>query len=181
VSQVLQYVFSGITTGGIYAVVAIGFNLIFSTTGVLNFAQGEFVMLGGMTAVTLHRYMPLPVAVAAAVLIVTICGALLEMAFFRPLRSQSVLRMIIITIGLAIVIQEAARHIWDEKVRALPCFTGNECSSIRVLGAAMPPQVLWVLGTVAVVVPLRLPAALASGQGHARLLVQSYSRCAGGH
>ena len=57
--------------------------------------------------------------------------------------------MIIITIGLSIVIQEAALHIWDEKVRSLPYFTGNEVSSVRFLGAAISPQVLWVLGTVA--------------------------------
>jgi len=71
-SQILQYAFSGITVGSIYAAVAIGFNLIFSTTGVLNFAQGEFVMLGGMTAVALARFLPLPVAIVVAVVIVAV-------------------------------------------------------------------------------------------------------------
>jgi branched-subunit amino acid ABC-type transport system permease component len=56
-----QYFLSGITKGSIYAIVAIGFNLIYSATGVLNFAQGEFVMLGGMIAVTLAFYVPLPI------------------------------------------------------------------------------------------------------------------------
>ena len=69
-SLALQYLLSGITKGSIYAVVAIGFNLIYSATGVLNFAQGEFVMLGGMVAVTLAHFVPLPVAIAGAVLIV---------------------------------------------------------------------------------------------------------------
>lgn len=151
-SSILQYAFSGLTVGSIYAVVAIGFNLIYSTTGILNFAQGEFVMLGGMTAVTLSHFMPLPLAIVGAVVIVGGVGALLELVFFRPLRRQAVLQMIIITIGLSIVIREAALHIWDEQVRSLPAFTGDECSSIRILGAAMPPQVLWVLGTVAVAV-----------------------------
>jgi len=148
----LQYLLSGITKGSIYAVVAIGFNLIYSATGVLNFAQGEFVMLGGMVAVTLAQFVPLPVAVGGAVLIVALAGCLLEISFFRRLRRHSVLHLIIITIGLSIVIQEAALHIWDEKVRSLPYFSGNEVSSIRFLGAAISPQVLWVLGTVAVVV-----------------------------
>ena len=149
----LQYLFSGITAGGIYAIVAIGFNLIYSTTGILNFAQGEFVMLGGMTAVSLLRFVPLPVAVAGAVLIVTLCGCLLEMAFFRRLRAHSLLHMIIITIGLSIVIQEAALQIWDEKMHSeIPYFTGNECSSVHLLGAAVSPQVLWVMGVVALVV-----------------------------
>jgi branched-chain amino acid transport system permease protein len=54
--------------------------------------------------------------------------------------------------GLSIVIQEAALHLWDEKVRSLPYFTGNEVSSVKLLGAALSPQVFWVLGTVSVVV-----------------------------
>jgi len=153
-SLALQYLLSGITKGSIYAVVAIGFNLIYSATGVLNFAQGEFVMLGGMVAVTLAHFVPLPVAIAGAVLIVAFIGCLLEITFFRKLRRHSVLHLIIITIGLSIVMQEAALHIWDEKVRSLPYFTGNEVSSLKFLGAAISPQVLWVLGTVAVTVVL---------------------------
>jgi branched-chain amino acid transport system permease protein len=145
----LQYLLSGITKGSIYAVVAIGFNLIYSATGVLNFAQGEFVMLGGMVAVTLAHYVPLPVAVAGAVTIVALLACLLEIALFRRLRRHSVLHLIIITIGLSIVIQEAALHVWDEKVRSLPYFRGTEVSSVRLFGASISPQVLWVLGTVA--------------------------------
>ncbi|HRY49052.1 MAG TPA: branched-chain amino acid ABC transporter permease [Candidatus Paceibacterota bacterium] len=153
-SLALQYFFSGLTKGGIYAVVAIGFNLIYSATGVLNFAQGEFVMLGGMLAVSLLAFMPLPVAIALSVLIVTLVGCSLEVVFFRRLQRHSILHLMIITIGLSIVIQEAALHFWDEKVRSLPYFTGNEISSVRVAGAAISPQVLWVLGTVVVSVAL---------------------------
>ena len=151
-NQALQYLLSGITKGSIYAVVAVGFNLIYSATGVLNFAQGEFVMLGGMIAVTLAHFVPLPVAVAGAVVIVALVGCLLEILFFRRLRKHSVMHLIIITIGLSIVIQEVALHIWDEKVRSLPYFTGNEISSVHLFGATISPQVLWVLGTVAVTV-----------------------------
>ena len=153
-TQILQYFLSGVTKGSIYAVVAIGFNLIYSATGVLNFAQGEFVMLGGMVAVTLAHFAPLPVAVGGAVVIVALFGSLLEILFFRKLRRHSVLHLIIITIGLSIVIQEAALHLWNEQVRSLPYFTGNEVSSVKIFGAAISPQVLWVLGTVAVVVVL---------------------------
>ncbi|HCL92355.1 MAG TPA: branched-chain amino acid ABC transporter permease [Verrucomicrobiota bacterium] len=151
-SLALQYLLSGITKGSIYAVVAIGFNLIYSATGIINFAQGEFLMLGGMVAVTLAAYVPLPVAVTGAVALVALVGGLLELAFFRRLRRHSILHLVIITMGLSIVIQETALHIWDEKVRSLPYFTGNEVSSVRFLGAAISPQVLWVLGTVALAV-----------------------------
>jgi branched-chain amino acid transport system permease protein len=109
-------------------------------------------MLGGMTAVTFSRFLPLPLAIAAAVVVTGGVGALLDFALFRRLRSHSLLHMIVITIGLSIVIQEVALHLWDEQVRALPYFTGDECSSVRVSGAALSPQVFWVLGTVAVVV-----------------------------
>jgi len=153
-SLLLQYFLSGVTKGSVYAVVAIGFNLIYSATGVLNFAQGEFVMLGGMAAVTFCAFVPLPVAVAGAVAVVALVGCLLEILFFRRLRRHSVMHMVIITIGLSIVIQEAALHLWDEKVRSLPYFSGNEISSLELFGAAISPQVLWVLGTIGVLVVL---------------------------
>lgn len=144
----LQYLLSGITKGSVYAIVAVGFNLIYSATGILNFAQGEFVMLGGMLAITFAQFLPLPLAIAAAVAVVAIVGCMLEVTFFRRLKKHSILHMIIITMGLSIVIQEVALHVWDEQVRSLPYFTGNEISSVNVFGATISPQVLWVLGTV---------------------------------
>ena len=149
---IIQYIFSGITMGSIYAVVAIGFNIIYNATGIINFAQGEFVMLGGMTAYSLSLIMPLYLAVVLAVIITAIVGSVLEIVFIRSLKSPSVLRMIIVTIGLSILIREIALHIWDEKVRALSFFTGSEISSINVLGAHISPQVLWVLGITALIV-----------------------------
>ena len=65
----LQYIFAGLTYGIIYAIVAIGFNIIYNTTGIINFAQGEFVMLGGMIAISFNNLMPLPLAILLAVLI----------------------------------------------------------------------------------------------------------------
>ena len=79
----LQYLVAGLTYGAIYAVVAIGFNIVYSATGIINFAQGEFVMLGGMLAVQLSRSMPLPAAVALAVAATAAVGALVEVAFIR--------------------------------------------------------------------------------------------------
>ena len=111
-------------------------------------------MLGGMISISCLSFMPLPLAVACAVAATAFIGALLHFCFFRWLKSPTVLRMIIITIGLSILIREAALKIWGEQVRALPHFTGNEISSIRILGAYMSPQVLWILGTAAVIVLL---------------------------
>jgi branched-chain amino acid transport system permease protein len=151
-SQFVQYFLSGITVGSIYAIVAIGFNIIYNTTGIINFAQGEFLVLGAMTAISLASLLPLPLAILLAVLVTMAVGAAIDFAFIKWLKRPTVLRLVIITIGVSILIREAMLHIWDEKVRALPYFTGTEVSSIRLLGAYISPQVLWVLGTSAVVV-----------------------------
>ncbi len=151
---IVQYLVAGLTYGVIYAVVGIGFNIIYNATGIINFAQGEFVMLGGMIAVSAHRVLPLPAAIAVAVLATMAVGAFIEVAFMRWLVKPSVLRMIIITIGISILIREAALLTWGEDVRALPYFTGNEVSSIGIAGARVSPQVLWTLGTCAVMVIL---------------------------
>ena len=149
-----QYLFAGITYGIIYAIVAIGFNIIYNTTGIINFAQGEFVMLGGMIAISLNPLMPLPLAIGLAVLLTMLIGALIEMVFIRWLVHPSVLRMIIITIGISILIREVALHIWGEGVRSLPYFYGNEISSIDILGTHVSPQVLWVVGVCSIIVTL---------------------------
>jgi branched-chain amino acid transport system permease protein len=149
-----QYLVAGVTYGTIYAVVAIGFNIVYNATGIINFAQGEFVMLGGMAAVTLSRFLPLPTAVLAAVIITMIVGALIEVLFIRWLNKPSVLRMIIITIGLSILIREIALHIWGAGVSALPYFTGTAVTSVRLGGVFISPQVLWVVGISAVMVTL---------------------------
>jgi len=147
-----QYLVAGITYGTIYAIVAIGFNIIYNTTGIINFAQGEFVMLGGMIGVTLHTFLPVPVAIAGAVIVTMLVGALIEMLFIRWLRRPSVLRLIIITIGLSIGIRELALLLWGEGVRALPYFTGTAVTSLSVGDVHISPQVLWVLGLSAVMV-----------------------------
>ncbi len=151
-SQIVQYGLAGITVGSIYAITAIGFNIIYATTGVINFAQGEFLIVGAMTAISLSRIAPLPVAILGAVLITTVLGGLIEIVFIRPVKHASVLRLIVITIGLSILIREAMLHVWDEKVRSLPYFTGTPVSTVTILGAHISPQILWVLGVSAVIV-----------------------------
>jgi len=147
-----QYLLAGISYGIIYGIVAVGFNIIYNTTGIINFAQGEFVMLGGMIAVSLTAFLPLPLAVAGAVFITMVIGALMEMLFIRWLDNPSVLRMIIITIGLSILIREAALHIWGENIRSLPYFYGDELTTVKIGSVRIPPQVLWVIGICSIIV-----------------------------
>ena len=151
-SQFLQYLFAGITYGIIYAIVAIGFNIIYNTTGIINFAQGEFLMLGGMISISLLHFMPMPLAIAVAVIITMLIGALIEIIFIRWIENPSVLRMIIITIGISILVREAALHVWGESVRALPYFVGSAVTSVSILGTKISPQVLIVIGVCSVIV-----------------------------
>ena len=154
IELLFQYVIAGITYGTIYSIVAIGFNIIYNATGIINFAQGEFVMLGGMTAVSLNAFLPLPVAITAAVIITMIIGALVEILFIRWLDRPSVLRMIIITIGVSILIREGALQIWGEGVKALPYFTGTSVTTIKFSGVFISPQVLWAIGISSLMVLL---------------------------
>jgi len=153
-SLFLQYLFAGITYGSIYAIVAIGFNIIYNTTGIINFAQGEFLMLGGMFSITLNSFLPLPLAIGVAVLLTMLVGALIEALFIRWIDNPTVLRMIVITIGISILIREAALFVWGEAVRSLPYFIGSTVTSVSILGARISPQVLFVIGTCGVMVLL---------------------------
>ncbi len=153
-SQILQYLVTGLSIGGIYGMVAIGFNIIYNATGIINFAQGEFVMLGGMIMVTLTAAMGLPVAAAfiLTVAIVALIGGLLERIAIYPLRNAGVLTMIIVTIGGSIVIKGAAMLIWGKESYILPHFSGE--TAINVFGAAVLPQTLWILSIMAVTVAI---------------------------
>ena len=151
IEQILQYIFSGITMGSIYAFVAIGYNIIYSATGIINFAQGEFVMLGGMIAYTFSGFIPLLPAILLAVIITAGIGGIIENILIRRMKTNSVMGMIVVTIGISIIIRESALYIWDEQIRALSFFTGNEISSISILGARISPQVVWILGVTFVV------------------------------
>ncbi len=152
--ELAQFLLSGLTVGSIYALVALGFAIIYNASHVINFAQGEFVMIGGMTTVSLvNTGLPLPLAVALAIAAATLVGLALEKFAVEPARGASVVTLIIITIGASIFLRGVAQMVWDKKLHALRPFTGEQ--PIAVLGATILPQSLWVLGvTVLVVVVL---------------------------
>ena len=143
--ELLQFAFSGLTVGAVYALVALGFTLIYNASGVINFAQGEFVMLGGMTTVFLSATgLPLPLAAVLAVAVAVCVGLLLWALAIEPARGASPVALIIITIGASIFIRGAAQMVFDKQFHALPPITGD--APIRVAGAAVLPQTFWVLG-----------------------------------
>ena len=144
-NQWLQYVASGLTAGAIYALVALGFSIIYNASRAINFAQGEFVMIGGMSAVTLvGAGLPLAAAVPLAVLAAVAVGLVLEKLAIEPARKADTVTLIIITIGAALFLRGLAQLVWDKRVHALPAFSGDE--PLQIMGATVLPQSLWVLG-----------------------------------
>ncbi len=152
----LQFLFSGLTVGAVYALVALGFTIIYNASDVVNFAQGEFVMLGGMITVFAHEAgLPLPLAAVLAILLTALVGVALDKLAIEPARGAPVVSLIIITIGASIFIRGASQLVFDKQLHRFPAFSGDE--PIHVLGATILPQSLWVmLGAVAVFVGLWL-------------------------
>jgi branched-chain amino acid transport system permease protein len=154
VSQFLQLLFTGLTVGATYALAALGFSIIYNASGVINFAQGEFIMLGGMIAAFLSAAgIPLPLAVIAAIAIVAIVGLLVDKLAIEPARDADVTAIIIITIGVSMIVRGVVEVTLGKGNHALKHFSSEVPFS--VLGATILPQSLWVMAvTVAVVIAL---------------------------
>ncbi|WP_054032410.1 branched-chain amino acid ABC transporter permease [Desulfatitalea tepidiphila] len=150
-SQLFQFIVTGLTVGAIYAMVAIGFNIIYNVTEIINLAQGEFVMLGGLIMVFMHVTVGLPMILAfvATVLLVTLTGTMLDRLAIKPIRQPSVMTLIIATIAASIVIKGTAMLIWGKSPYDLPAFSGR--TPIELGGVIIQPQYLWVIGFLAVV------------------------------
>jgi branched-chain amino acid transport system permease protein len=142
--QLSQYLLSGLATGAIYALIGLGFAIIYNSTGIINFAQGEFVMLGGMFGVyfnSVHRF-NLLVALLLAIVCAAVAGVLFELLAIRPLRRATPLGLVIITIGGSILVRGIAMLVWGKDTHALPTFSGD--TPIALAGATLLPQHLWI-------------------------------------
>jgi len=152
-AQLVQFLLTGLTVGAIYALVALGFAIIYNASHVLNFAQGEFVMIGGMAAAGfVEAGLPLPLAALLAVGGATLVGLALEKLAVEPARGAPVVTLIIITIGASILLRGLASLLWDKKIHSLPAFSGE--APLKLGGATLLPQTLWVLGVTLVTVAL---------------------------
>lgn len=143
-AQLAQYLASGLVVGGVYALIGLGFVIVYRVTRIINFAQGEFVMLGALLTVT-GRHLDLPTAAAfgLAVAVVALVGALLERVGVHPVRRAPATAALIVTIGASIAIRGAALAVWGTDPYALDAFSPGP--PLRVLGASVVRQGLWVL------------------------------------
>jgi branched-chain amino acid transport system permease protein len=158
--QYVQLVLDGIRGGSIYALIALGFVVVFNVTGIINFAQGGFVMSGAMLAVAFNNLaLPLPpalqlaLAVVFGVVVTTVIGALMERLTIFPARHSHTLTLIIITVGVYIFMQGMALLIWGANAYTLPAFSSLalEDKILRSGGIMLKAQSLWIWATLGVV------------------------------
>ena len=150
-AELLQFLVSGLTVGATYALAALGFTLIFNATRVINFAQGEFIMLGGMvSSLLVGSGWPLWAAALVAVVLPAVVGIVVERVAIAPARGSETVALIIITIGASLVIRGVVAVWLGKGTHTLPAFSGED--PIAVAGAAILPQSLWVLAVTGLVV-----------------------------
>ena len=150
VSQIVQYVMSGLTSGSIYAIVGLCWSIVFLVTGILNFTTGEFVMLGGMlTWVFLSTQLGLAPAIILAVVSSIILGIIIERATIRPVRHPDEITFMVITIAAAAVIKGIILITCGFQTRLIKPFIAT--GPIDFLGASMTPQAVLVIAILVIV------------------------------
>lgn len=151
--QFVQFLFSGLTVGAMYALAGLGYALIYNASHLVNFAQGEFIMLGAMVAaVSAEAGLPLPAALLLGIAVPTIVGALMERLAIRPAHGAPQITLLIITLGVGLVLRGAVQATLGKGNHGLPAFSGDQ--PLQVLGAALSTQSVWVFGATLVVMLL---------------------------
>lgn len=151
--QALEFIIGGLVVGAIYALVAIGFTLVYRVAGVLNLAQGAFVILGALVFDSLESRLgwPLPAALVASIAIVTVVGAATELlALRRALARLSTAGVLIMTAGVLTLFEGATLLLWGSQPYAVPSFLGE--APVILGGIRVPSQALVIVPTTAVVV-----------------------------
>jgi branched-chain amino acid transport system permease protein len=150
ISYLVQFLFSGLTTGSIYALMAVSLVIVYKVSLLICFAQGEFFVIGALSMVTLvSKGLPMPLAFALAVLISTVLGALVERVLIRPIRNSSVGNLIVMTVAISLALRGLALVVWGKESHILPPFSAGQ--PLQILGATLQPQVLWIIGITVVV------------------------------
>jgi branched-subunit amino acid ABC-type transport system permease component len=144
----VQLLLPGLTTGCVYALVALGFVLCANVSGVVNFAQGEYVMLGGVVAAFLCAHgVSLALSIGIAVAAGALLGALQERLTLAPVRRSAEFIQITITLGVAVVLRGIALIAFGKDPLSMPGFSGD--GVLEAFGAVVPIQSLWVWGATA--------------------------------
>ncbi len=145
VSLWLQFLFSGLTAGSMYALIAVSLVIVYQTSVLICFAQGEFFVIGALTMISLvAKGLPMGVAFLLTVILAAILGATLERLLIRPIRNSGIGNLIVMTVAISLTLRGSALVIWGKESEVLPPFTSG--SPLQVLGATLQLQVLWIIG-----------------------------------
>jgi branched-chain amino acid transport system permease protein len=148
VTSILQLLVAGIGTGSIYALIALGFNVVFKSTGAMNFAQGEWVVMGGMiSAMLFGAFSNIGLACLVTVLIVTIVGILSERLVIWPLRRPTPLMITLVSIGLGICTRSLVMLVLGKQPVGYPGF--SQTATLTWGGVSVQTQTLWIVGLTA--------------------------------
>lgn len=151
-----QILVNGLSVGCIYGLIGIGFCVIYNASGIVNFAQGAFVMLGGIITYVLLTTFHLPIIAAGllATIVVAFLGVVTERLVVRPLwdRNATMFVMILATLAVQIVIERATLILVGDQPKSIPVFT--DLPPIRIAGVSIGYQVLWIVGTSIVLIAL---------------------------
>lgn len=150
-----QILISGVSIGCIYGLIAIGFCVIYNASAIVNFAQGAFVMLGGIVTHTLMLHgLPMLAAALVSIAFVAVLGIVIERVVVRPLwdRNATMFVMILATLAAQIVIERATLIAVGDQPKALPVFT--DLPPVRIGGIAISYQIIWVVGASLLIVVL---------------------------
>ena len=152
--DLLSTLINGLSLGGIYAMIALGYTMVYGIAKMLNFAHGDVIMIGGyMIYVTMATGNPL-LAIAVAVLCCVILGVTIEKVAYKPLRGASPLAVLITAIGISYLLQSLAQIIFGSAPKMVTVF---DFGSIKLLGATVEVSSLVTLGvTVALMIGLTL-------------------------
>ncbi|MEN8198751.1 MAG: branched-chain amino acid ABC transporter permease [Thermodesulfobacteriota bacterium] len=174
----MQFILGGLTSGAIYALIALGFCVVHNTMGIVNFVQVDFVSLGGMlfyTCVVMYG-LPIYVGVVGAIIGVAIIAALIELLALRPSKSDHHLVLIFLTIGVSIIMRGIMKLIWGENRMAVPSLSGDD--PIHVFGATIMPQAIWILALTSLAIIFLIALFRYTGIGLAMRGVAANSRAA---
>src|SRR5260221_1513332 len=140
-----QLTLSGLTNGAVYALVALGFVLIFKSTGVINFAQGEFLLVGAYGGfMTIAQWgLPWPIGIVITLLIGVAIAVAIERLVLRRMIGEPIISVIMVTIGLSSIMHAIIMGIWGPDVQPFPAFLPS--NPINIFGAIVTADRLWAL------------------------------------
>lgn len=149
-SHIVQFFFSGLTSGSIYALIAVSLLIVYRVSQLICFSQGEFYVFGALTMVTLAaKGVPLGLSIAISLCVGVLLGGLIQYALIRRLTNRSIGTLIVMTIAISLFLRGLALLIWGrESYVAKPFFTAPPVS---FLGASLPVQVFLIIGITAMI------------------------------